>query len=156
MSIEGSESSGRVVAQIDSAANCTATPLDPQLFTIGDLAGECGITLRTLRFYEAKGLLKPRRSGATRLYSENDRRRLKLIIKGKQLGFTLREIIDLIAQSSDISEPNELGLTRQQCVEQIELLERQKHDIETAIAELRRTHSSLCKQATGELERIPF
>jgi DNA-binding transcriptional MerR regulator len=148
MSIEGSETSKKGVASIDAATNCAAAPINLQ-YAISDLAVEYGVTLRALRFYESKGLLKPRRDGAARLYSEDDRRRLKLIIKGKQLGFTLREIIDLVARSTDVSTPNELGLTRQQCIEQIKLLERQKREIEGAILELRRTYSSLCKRETA-------
>src|SRR5262245_44552528 len=61
-------------------------------FTIGELAKEFGVTLRTLRFYENKRLLSPRREGLARLYSKADRDRLALILKGKKLGFTLSEI----------------------------------------------------------------
>jgi DNA-binding transcriptional MerR regulator len=153
MSIEGSETSARSVAGIDAAANPTAKPVEPPALTISDLAVECGVTLRTLRFYEAKGLLKPRRDGATRLYSEEDRARLKLILKGKQLGFTLREIIALVAKGSDIGALNELGLTREQCIEQLRLLERQKCEIEEAIAELRQTYSSLCQREAPQCAR---
>ncbi|MBU3731624.1 MAG: MerR family transcriptional regulator [Beijerinckiaceae bacterium] len=81
-------------------------------FTIGDLAREFGVTLRTLRFYEDRGLITPRRSGMTRLYSEKARSRLALILKGKHLGFTLTEIramleahlageLELLAQTRD-------------------------------------------------------
>lgn len=143
MSVEGPEASEKDVGWIDAATNCATGSINLYLYTISDLAAEYSVTLRALRFYETKGLLKPQRVGSSRLYSEDDRRRLKLIIKGKQLGFTLREIIELIARSSNISTPNELGLTRQQCLEQIKLLERQKREIEDAILELRRTYSSL-------------
>lgn len=146
MSIEEQKVSTGQVTKIDAARDCVAAPVELHVFTISDLAGEFGVTLRTLRFYETKGLIKPRRHGATRLYSEDDRRRLKLIIKAKQLGFTLREIIDLVARGGDIGAPNELGLTREQCVEQLRLLERQKREIDLAILELRRTYSSLCKR----------
>ena len=60
-------------------------------YTIGDLAREFGVSLRTLRFYEDRGLLKPQRAGASRLYDGAQRARLELILKGKQLGFTLAE-----------------------------------------------------------------
>ena len=66
------------------------------LFRIGDLAREFGVTLRTLRFYEDKGLLKPQRNGVTRLYSKRDRARLKLILLGKRLGFSLTEVKRMI------------------------------------------------------------
>ncbi|MBV8840465.1 MAG: MerR family transcriptional regulator, partial [Alphaproteobacteria bacterium] len=61
-------------------------------FTIGELSREFGVTLRALRFYENKGLITPQRDGLNRLYSQGDRTRLALILKGKKLGFTLGEI----------------------------------------------------------------
>ena len=66
-------------------------------FTISDLARDFGVTLRTLRFYESRGLIAPSRSGMTRIYSARDRARLALILKGKQLGFTLVEIRAMLA-----------------------------------------------------------
>ena len=65
--------------------------------TIGDIARMYNVSLRTLRFYEDKGLLQPRRQGTARFYSARDRIRLELILKGKRLGFTLAEIFQLIA-----------------------------------------------------------
>lgn len=150
MTIEGMEALHLNGLSIDEAAHRLPGATSPYLYTISDLAAEHAVTLRALRFYEAKGLLKPQRIGSSRLYSDEDRRRLKLIIKGKQLGFTLREIIDLIESGSEISAPNELGLTREQCMDQIKLLERQKRELESAILELRRTYSALCEQGLGE------
>src|SRR5688572_31470451 len=69
-----------------------------KLYTIGDLAREFGVTLRTLRFYEDRGLLSPRRDGTARIYSARDRDRLSVILKGKQLGFTLTEIRAMLAE----------------------------------------------------------
>jgi DNA-binding transcriptional MerR regulator len=117
---------------------------DEQTFTIGDLAREFGVTLRTLRFYEDRGLITPRRSGMTRLYGERARARLALILKGKHLGFTLTEIRQMLAAEENGSG-SELRLSREQVAEQIEHLERQKSDIEQAISELRRTYSRLEK-----------
>ena len=57
-----------------------------QVFSIGDLAREYGVSLRTLRFYEDRGLLSPRREGTSRFYDGADRARLALILKGKKLG----------------------------------------------------------------------
>ncbi len=110
-------------------------------FTIGQLSDAFGVTLRTLRFYEARGFLSPRRSGAVRLYSQSDRDQLALILKAKKLGFTLREIAGLLAEERPGQEAA-LPLSRRQCVEQIKLLERQKSDIEHALAELRKVYSS--------------
>ena len=61
-------------------------------FTIGQLAREFQVTLRTLRFYEDRGLVSPRRDGTTRIYSRRDRARLKLVLMGKKVGFSLTEI----------------------------------------------------------------
>ncbi len=64
-------------------------------YTISDLAKEFGITTRTLRFYEDQGILSPAREGTSRLFSQRDRVRLKLTLRGKRLGFTLADIKDL-------------------------------------------------------------
>ena len=104
-------------------------------FTIGDLAREFGVTLRTLRFYEDRGLITPRRSGMTRLYSEKARARLALILKGKHLGFTLTEIRAML--DTEDAGGGELKLSPAQIAEQIAHLEQQKIELDKAIAELR-------------------
>lgn len=104
-------------------------------FTIGDLAREFSVTLRTLRFYEDRGLITPRRSGMTRLYNEKARARLALILKGKHLGFTLTEIRAML--DTEDAGGGELKLSPEQIVEQIAHLEQQKIEIDKAIAELR-------------------
>jgi DNA-binding transcriptional MerR regulator len=65
---------------------------DDQVFQIGELAEEFGLTLRTMRFYEDYGLLKPEREGFTRRYKHRDRAKLTLICRAKRLGFSLEEI----------------------------------------------------------------
>jgi DNA-binding transcriptional MerR regulator len=70
----------------------------PRTWTVGELADELGVTTRTLRFYEAEGLVAPRRSGANRVYSQRDHARLRLILRGRRFGMTLgecREIVDM-------------------------------------------------------------
>lgn len=122
------------------------------VFTIGDLAREFGTTLRALRFYEDKGLIAPRRDGMTRLYSATDRERLKVILKGKQLGFTLAEIRALVAAHTGSAADHEaaaqgssqgLALTRDRCLKQLAQLERQRGEIDSAIAELKSIADSL-------------
>jgi DNA-binding transcriptional MerR regulator len=111
-----------------------------QVFTIGDLAREFNITLRTLRFYEDKGLLSPRRLGVNRLYSRRDRARLKLVLLGKKVGFSLdeiREMLDLYDLKD--GQATQLRTALEKFRGQIEVLRRQKTDIELAIAELGRT-----------------
>ena len=66
-------------------------------YSISDLASEFGVTPRTLRFYEEKGLLQPARNGQSRRYSQADRARLTLILRGKMLGLSLDESAELIA-----------------------------------------------------------
>ena len=110
-------------------------------FTIGELAREFSVTFRTLRFYESRGLLKPRRNGHVRRYRQSDRERLALILRGKKLGFSLDEIHSMIGQCDD-SQPSVLNLSREKCVEQINLLERKKRQIESALAELRLAYAA--------------
>lgn len=109
-------------------------------FTIGDLAREFDVTLRTLRFYEDKGLLMPRREGATRIYSRRDRARLKLILMGKRVGFSLDEIRKMV-DLYDLRDGQVPHLTYALAKfgEQIAALERQRRDIDQAVGELRRT-----------------
>ena len=64
--------------------------------TISELAKEFGVTTRTIRFYEEKGLVTPLREGQKRLYTNADRVRIKLILRGKRIGMTLRECVDFI------------------------------------------------------------
>jgi len=112
-------------------------------FTIGELSREFGVTLRALRFYENKGLISPHRDGLNRLYSQGDRTRLALILKGKKLGFTLGEIRQMIAAEENSDDRDALTFSREKCIEQIELLERQKAEIEEGLAELHRIYKSL-------------
>jgi len=70
--------------------------MSEQLYTISDLAREFDVTTRTIRFYEEKGLVTPRREGQKRLYTPSDRVRIKLILRGKRIGMTLDECVDVI------------------------------------------------------------
>lgn len=120
-------------------------------FTISDLARDFGVTLRTLRFYESRGLIAPARSGMTRIYSGRDRARLALILKGKQLGFTLVEIRAMLANEekkgaeAGSASVGGLHLSREQVVEQLELLRAQRVEIDNAIAELEASAARFAK-----------
>jgi DNA-binding transcriptional MerR regulator len=105
------------------------------LTSIGKMAREFKVSLRTLRFYEDRGLLHPLRNGVTRLYSDRDRHHLQLILKGRRLGFTLTEISTLLSEA-DANGP-ELHLAPDQIRAQIDHLERQRDSLDQAIAELR-------------------
>jgi len=110
--------------------------------TIGELARESGVTLRALRFYQSKGLLAPHRDGGARVFSHTDRDRLALILQGKRLGFTLTEIREMLTARAR-GCTNALPISRRKCVEQINMLERQRRDIEMALAELRQIYTEM-------------
>ena len=123
-------------------------------FTIGDLAREFGVTLRALRFYEDKGLLSPRRQGLNRLYSRRDRARLKLVLLGKRMGFSLveiRELLDLYEAKG--GKVKQLRVALDKFESQLELLREQQRDIERAIEELTRVRDeteALLRQREAE------
>ena len=79
------------------------------VYSIRELSREFSVTPRTLRFYENKGLLAPARRGSTRLYSDRDRTRLRLALRGKRLGFSLQECREII----DLYDPSRPGGSRQ-------------------------------------------
>lgn len=117
--------------------------LDPQVQTkhayrIGELASEFSVTLRTLRFYEDRGMINPRRSGATRLYSPQDRARLALIIFAKRIGFSLSAIRELL----DIYDTKTNGDGAQQIhtwlARQMSELNAQRLQLDHAISDLQR------------------
>ncbi len=119
-----------------------------KFYTIGDLAREFGVTLRTLRFYEDRGLLSPRRDGTARIYDARDRERLSVILKGKQLGFTLTEIRAMVAEERSGNKPAmNLKLSLEQVEDQIRHLEQQKSEIEEALAELRARRAGMVAAA---------
>jgi DNA-binding transcriptional MerR regulator len=108
-------------------------------FTIRDLTREFSVSARTLRFYEEKGLLAPRRNGQERLYTRRDRARLKYVLMGKSVGFSLeevREMLDLYDLGDGQQTQLRVALSRFE--ERIGRLERQRSDIDRAIAELER------------------
>ena len=120
---------------------------DRREFTIGEMAREYGLSLRTLRFYEDKGMLQPRREGSSRFYGDPERLRLQMILRGNQLGFTLSEIGDLIGSTGGASNTEfEEKLDPDRIARQISYLERQRADIEDAIARLRATYRRRGKQ----------
>jgi len=109
-------------------------------FTIGDLSREFGVTLRTLRFYEDRDLLRPRRQGQNRIYSRRDRARLKLVLMGKKVGFSLGEIKDMLdLYDLKDGQVTQLRVALDRFAKQIAVLRQQKQDVEQAIEELTRT-----------------
>jgi DNA-binding transcriptional MerR regulator len=110
---------------------------DRDSFSITDLCQEFGVTPRALRFYEDEGLIAPERRGTQRIYSQRDRARLAWILRGKRVGFSLsaiREMIDLYDLGDGRRHQRAVAIER--CRERIASLERQRQDIEAALAEL--------------------
>ena len=107
------------------------------IYTIGDLAQRFDITTRAIRFYESEGLLSPERQGQKRLYSQRDYATLKLIIRGKRLGWSLAQSRELI-QLYNPAENNQQQY--QKVLEKVrqsrERLEEQMNDIEIMMIEL--------------------
>jgi len=106
-------------------------------YTISELAREFGVTTRTIRFYEDQGLLSPQREGTNRVFSQRDRVRLKLALRGKRLGFTLAEIRELF-ELYDISRDEKKQL--EEFLVRLERrrahLEQQREDIDVMLNEI--------------------
>src|SRR5687768_9541685 len=105
--------------------------------SITELAREFGVTTRTLRHYEAEGLLNPARHGTSRVFSARDRVRLKLVLRGVRLGFSLNEIkelFDLYDLSKDARHQLEAFLSKLE--KRRDLLEQQREDIEVMLREV--------------------
>jgi DNA-binding transcriptional MerR regulator len=126
----------------------TAAPerSNQEIFTIRDLAREFGVTARTLRFYEEKELLSPQRQGQERLYSRRDRARLKLVLMGKKVGFSLEEIRSML-DLYDLGDGRvtQLKVSYARFNERIERLEAQRQEIDEAIAAMKRASQSLAE-----------
>jgi DNA-binding transcriptional MerR regulator len=133
-------------ATIATAGLLSSGTLDDH-WTIGDMARRYDVSLRTLRFYEDRGLIKPLRHGTTRLYDAKCRARLEKILNAKRLGFTLGRIYDLLKRSGAEDGGFERTLQPAEVVAQIEALERQKRELDQAIASLRSVHGALAGQS---------
>jgi DNA-binding transcriptional MerR regulator len=135
----------------DSSADQAHSPQG--LLTIGEMARHFGVSLRALRFYEDRGLIKPLRQGLTRLYDDKTRARLSMILKGKQLGFTLTEISRMLDERQEGNETEvALALAPNQVLEQIDILERQRAEIDAALIELKETQARLAAMPAQERE----
>ncbi|MET0192154.1 MAG: MerR family DNA-binding transcriptional regulator [Hyphomicrobiaceae bacterium] len=122
-----------------SPGSASAGEDDPdRLHTIGELAEELDITTRTIRFYEAKGLIMPARRGVARCYGRRDRARLKLILRGKNLGFSL-EVIAQYLQLYD-ADPTQVAQTRlllARVEDAIDHLQIKRADLDRTLRELK-------------------
>lgn len=114
-------------------------PKGHMIYKIGDLAREFDVTLRTLRFYEDKGLITPDREGTKRLYSAKDKERLSIALFCKRIGLSLQEIRHVLELHDEGGEGNGAGSQiRQVYAEQLASLERQQQETEVTIRDLQR------------------
>lgn len=126
----------------------------PANYAITDLAKEFNITPRAIRFYEDQGLLTPRREGRRRIYNQRDRTRLKLILRGKRLGFTLsetRELFDLYDNARN--EERQLRYFLRLLDERRTLLRQQQRDIEAVLHEINSAEAE-CRKIIDEMEPL--
>jgi DNA-binding transcriptional MerR regulator len=113
--------------------------------TITELAAEFDITPRAIRFYEDVGLLTPSRAGRNRVYSQRDRTRLKLTLRGKRLGLSLqqiKQIVDMYESPADTAP--QLHAFSLVLAQHRRLLEQQREDIEVTLAEIEQ-HEARCR-----------
>ncbi|MFT4823044.1 MAG: DNA-binding transcriptional MerR regulator [Halioglobus sp.] len=119
-------------------------------YNISQLAAEFDVTTRTIRFYEEKGLLSPTRSGASRVYTAADRTKLKLILRGKRLGFTLEESRDIIELYDPTSgNVEQLVKLRDRITQQRAQLDQQMLDLKAMTLDLEDSEEK-CLQALAD------
>jgi DNA-binding transcriptional MerR regulator len=129
---------------------------DEITYTIGELTREFAVTARTLRFYEGEGLLSPQRIGQKRLYRRRDRGRLKLILRGRRLGFTLNEIRETFVLYEQVrGEAKQLHYYLDVLEHKRAQLLQQRRDIEEALGELEQSydHCQALLRERGEKTR---
>ena len=115
-------------------------------FTIAELAAEFDVTPRAIRFYEDSGLLEPARAGRNRIYSQRDRTRLKLTLRGKRLGLSLSEILQLLRMyDSQADTAPQLRAFMAVLQAHRTQLEQQQDDIRVMLAEIGQ-HEQRCKR----------
>jgi len=115
---------------------------------IQEVARQLGVTQRTLRFYEDKGLIEPHRVGSTRVYSRREIGRIQLVLRGKRLGFSIREIKEFLdLYDADPAHKEQMSRLVARVEERLEALEQQRIAIEETVVELRQIR----QEALGRL-----
>jgi DNA-binding transcriptional MerR regulator len=129
-----------------------ATRAIDRTWTVGELADELGVTTRTLRFYEAEGLITPERAGGNRVYGPRDRARMRLILRGRRFGMTVaecREIVDMY-NGAESSELRQLTTLLARLDEIAEGLRRRQADIRRTLSEVTDV-AEQCRSRLAEL-----
>jgi DNA-binding transcriptional MerR regulator len=122
-------------------------------FTIAELAEEFDVTPRAIRFYEDVGLLEPGRAGRNRVYTQRDRTRLKLTLRGKRLGLSLQEVkrlVDMYDSPSDTAQQLQAFMAVLQ--EHRRQLEQQRDDIQVTLEEIAQ-HEERCRRLLADQAR---
>ena len=120
-------------------------------YTIGELAKEFDITTRSIRFYEDAQLLSPTRNGQTRVYSPKDRTRLKLVLRGKRLGFSLQETKTIFElYDNEDTEEKQLHIMLELIEDKKQKLIQQQQDIADVLKDLSELESG-CKDSLAKL-----
>jgi DNA-binding transcriptional MerR regulator len=123
------------------------------MWTVGELADDLGVTTRTLRHYEAEGLIQPQRSGQNRVYTARDRARLLLVLRGRRFGMTVaecREIVDMY-DGAGSSEMLQLKTLLDRLGEIAAELRRRQDDLRRTLAEVNEV-AGQCRNRLAELD----
>jgi len=122
-----------------------------KIYSISELANEFDITTRTIRFYEEKGYLSPKREGTRRIYSQADRTSLRLILRGKRLGLSLDETAEMIQMyGSPHGNRKQLKIFVSRIEEKRAELERKQRDLEVMLNDLQSVEDK-CHIALAEI-----
>tara|TARA_Y100001968_G_scaffold258954_1_gene246042 strand:+ start:250 stop:636 length:387 start_codon:yes stop_codon:yes gene_type:complete len=125
------------------------------VYSISDLAAEFDVTTRTIRFYEDQGLITPLRQGTRRLFRPRDRTRLKLILRGKRLGFSLAEILEIVdLYDAAPGESGQLRLLISKISNRRAYLRQQLQDIEATLSDLDAVEARCVKRMSALGESI--
>jgi DNA-binding transcriptional MerR regulator len=109
-----------------------------KIYSVTELAQDLGVTARTIRFYEDQGLILPQRAGATRVYTHRDRARMILILRGKRLGFSIKEIKEFLdLYVVDVTQVEQMQLLLAKVRDRTRLLEEQRRALEETLRELK-------------------
>jgi len=127
-----------------------------KIYSVTELAKDLGITARAIRFYEDQGLITPQRAGTTRVYSHRDRARMILILRGKRLGFSLKDIKEFLdLYVVDTTQKEQLQLLLGKVTARIDQLEDQRQALELSLSELREVERLTRESLANKIRTAP-